>query len=237
MNTFTFIKEHLAGPGRPRVLTTAMLRRLLDVAHGASARSSNAWRIKEMVGAGALGGVVKGVYLNLATTPPVEAAEALPFLRRGAVVSLHFVLGEFGVFNNHTDHITAILPVPRNSRGASFPRINTVQTGTGTFTFYGMAAEKLHAGDYEDRLIPSRFYPCATPERAFLDYLYLGANHRSSLTMPPLDSDIGDLDQTRIWRLAAAMGVEEILDSWISKKATYDEDEDVQNNMSLRLGF
>lgn len=235
MNLYSFVNDYLKGDGRPRVVTTPMLFRLLDSAFGASPRNNNTRRIKDLVDSNILSGVSRGVYLNMVATPTVEPQEAVPFIRSGAVVSLYSVLGEFGVLNNHTAHITSILPT--GISGRQFPNLPNLQTGVGVFTFYGMAANKLQAGEYEDRLIISRFYPCATPERAFLDHLYLGGNHRSRISAPPLDSDIGDLDQARIWRLAAAMDIEAPLEAWLKKKEAYDQDEDVQNNMSMRLGF
>lgn len=237
MNSLAFIQEYLAGGGKPRVLSTAMLRRMLDAAFGSMHQRSQARKIKDLLDGKVLACVMKGTYVNLVATPPVEAAEAVPLLRPDAVVSLHTVLGEFGVLNNHTDHVTAILPLPGGEWRVANPRVGSLRTPVGTFDLYSMPHEILSAGAYEDRLLVQRLYPCATPERAFLDHLYLGASARSKLTPPPLDCDIGDLDQTRLWRLAAAMGVEHTLESWLAQKAAYDDDEDVQNNMSMRLGF
>lgn len=235
MNLYSFVNDYLTGAGRPRVVTAAALYRLFDSAFGPSHRSTKMRRVKELLDSNILGGAARGVYLNLVAIPAVEPQEAVPFIRTGAVVSLYSVLGEFGVLNNHSAHITSILPAGVD--GHKFPNLPNMHTGVGVFTFYGMAATKLQSGDYEDRLITTRFYPCATPERAFLDHLYLGSNHRSRLTMPPLDCDIDDLDQARLWRLAAAMDIEGRLEGWLKKKETYDQDEDVQNNMSMRLGF
>jgi len=235
VNLYSFVNDYLTGAGRPRVVTAFTLYRLLDSAFGVSHRNTNMRRIKDLVESNILKGVTRGVYINMVAVPAVEPQEAVSHVRSGAVVSLYSVLGEYGVLNNHTEHVTAILPTGVGD--THFPRLPSLRTGAGVYTFYGMAANKLQAGDYEDRLIATRFYPCATPERAFLDHLYLGSNHRSRLTMPPLDSDIGDLDQARLWRLAAAMEIEEPLEEWVKKKETYDQDEDVQNNMSLRLGF
>jgi hypothetical protein len=204
---------------------------------GLLAYSSQTRRLQELTSLRALAYVTKGTYINLVTTPAVEIAEAAASIRSGAVVSLHSVLGEFGVLNNHTDHVTAIIPLGGADGTAAMPRLGGVATPAGTFTFYGMSAKPFFAGGYEDRLILGRLYPCATPERAFLDHLYLGESGRSRLPLPPFDCDVGELDQARLWRLAAAMELEQALESWMKQKDVHDEDEDVINNMSLRLGF
>jgi hypothetical protein len=144
-----------------------------------------------------------------------------------AVVSLQYVLGEFGVANNYTSWITCVFP-------DDLPCPVVVDAGT-RFVFTPLPWAILEVGEPSDRLILAREYACATPERALTDVLYLASVGRWPRV--PLEYDIEDLDPERLRRLCRAMGIEGTLDAWLAAKLVHDEDPDVIDEMSCRLGF
>jgi hypothetical protein len=66
--------------------------------------------------------------------------------------------------------------------------------------------------ELEDRMDLDVKYPRATPEKALLDWLYLGASRYSKIAGPPLDLELERLDASRLRRLARAMG---LLRNWL----------------------
>ena len=78
-------------------------------------------------------------------------------------------------------------------------------------------------------------YPRATPEKALLDWLYLGASKYSKIAGPPLDLELKRLDAARLRRLARAMGLTEELAAWRVRKRDYDTHPDVRENVSRDL--
>jgi len=82
---------------------------------------------------------------------------------------------------------------------------------------------------FSDRLLG---YCRATPERALLDWLYLGHSPVSTLAPPPGDMDIDLLDRKRLNRLATCMTAAgpvdmlSLLDDWITLQKAVMEEQD-----------
>ena len=206
----------LLGTQAPRVLTTAMLgailahRRPLPAAHAVSR-----W-IREQVARGALRPMTRGLYLNQLAAPGPSAAEAAGFIRTGAIVSLQTVLGEAGVTNNLSDIVTSVLPQePRH-----VPSVRPVRVAKVEFRFHALPARHMgeQAGAVEDRLDLAVQYPRATPEKAFLDWLYLGDSRCSSMDAPSLDLDLQHLNLQRLHRLARSMNLMHSLRVWLLRR-------------------
>ncbi len=175
--------------------------------------------IQEAVSANRLRRVVRGLYLNWLISPAAQLGEAAVWLRPGAVVSLQTVLGDSGIWNNFTDWVTAVVPL---SRRYTTPSLGKVETAGGTFVFRGTPESILEAGREEDRLVAAVSYRRATPEAALLHWLYLSNSPRSHMSVPPLDLDLDRLDRPRLRRLARAMGLAEILESFLPRVGTND---------------
>lgn len=198
----------LATPGAPRVMSPASLAAwLLDLP------GENAFRWSPPAIASALGrwqdlGLVErvahGVYLNLRATPRPRPAEAAPWIREGAVVSLQYVLGLSGVLNNPTEVVTCVI-----SRSAS-RAVGVVGVQPYEFRFNGLRDDLIPdiASDWaRDAYAANAFVPTATPEKALLDWIYL-ASASPLWHRPPLhDLDIEALDTERLARLASRMGL------------------------------
>jgi hypothetical protein len=78
-------------------------------------------------------------------------------------------------------------------------------------------------------------YPRGTPEKALLDWIYLGASERSRMTRPLMDLDVGALNKPRLKRLAKSMHLELQLQDWMTTYRQYQADEDVRENSATRL--
>lgn len=209
------LERQLSEPGAPAAISLGALSRAAAIARGGAVpdRTVHAW-IKDAVARDRLASVVRGLYLNRFTLPPGRLADAVPHLRRDAVVSLHSALDEAGAYNNPPHGVTAVVPL---DPGPTRPRTGVLATAQGPVYLRSLPRRILEAGAVEDRLDLDRgiAHPRATAEKALLDWLYLARSPRSTLAPPMLgDVDLDELDRARLKRLANAMGLEDTLARW-----------------------
>lgn len=218
----------LLGVEAPRVLTVPMIGAAFAHQRKKAARNTIFRWIRAQTEAGVLRPITRGLYLNQLARPQPTAAEAASFVRFGAIVSLQTVLGDAGITNSYSDIVTSILP----SRGRVAQSSRSVVANGIEYRFHAMPARLLdeQAGPLEDRLDMNVLYPRATPEKALLDWLYLGASPRTKLAPPPLDIDLERLDKRRLKQLAAAMSLSKQLDEYRRRKRKYDRDPSVRAN-------
>jgi hypothetical protein len=210
----TRLELALAEPTALRVLDKVSIVRLArDARTGVSDPTVERW-IQEAVSANRLQRVVRGLYLNRLISPPAQLCEAAVWLRPGAVISLQTVLGDAGVWNNFTDWVTAVVPLsPRYTT----PSLGRLETAAGIFVFRGLPEAVLEAGREVDRLVSGTTYRRATPEAAFLHWLYLSNSPRSGMSAPPLDLELAALEFRRLKRLSQAMRLSEPLEEWLTR--------------------
>jgi hypothetical protein len=189
--------------------------------------------LRDQVAGGALRPVTRGLYLNQLAVPRPAAAEAAGFIRTGAIVSLQTVLGEAGITNNFPDVVISVLPHERGHVSSVRP----AKAADIEFHFHSLPSRLLdeRGGKLEDRMDLDVKYPRATPEKALLDWLYLGASRYSKIAGPPLDLELERLDGSRLRRLARAMELTEELAAWRARRRDYDTDPDVRENVSRDL--
>jgi len=228
----------LAGEGEhaPRVLTAPSLNSLLRSILGSTSPETLNDARKTLALQHVLTPVTRGLYLNNQCKPRVVPAEAAPYLRAGAVVSLQYVLGEIGVLNNPTAVVTAVVPLPKG--GKAVPRTGAVATRAARFRFHGMPERffNILPAELNDHR-QLRPYPCATPERALIDWIYLGLSPRAALTPPPLELDLDDLDLRRLRRIARFFSMEEELQGLLARIAEHSESPNVKQQANTSLGM
>lgn len=223
------VLQILRDPDCPRVLTTGELGQWFAMANIVLSEATFKRWLARMRSAGLIKPVRRGLYLNSLAQPPVQPDEAASHICRGAIVSLQKVLGDIGALNNFTSWVTCVVALPPEKRqGAQptygFARASTgkVETQAGVFTFQALPFDLIHrAGSLDDCLEPLS-YQRATPEKAFLDWLYLGTTPRSHMTLPPYDIDLKPLNRSRLQHLASGMGLSKPLEQWIAGKTAFD---------------
>ncbi len=207
----------LSQPDAPPVLNRALLARIARSSNNGSVippASLTRW-INQVCQRGKMQPVIRGLYLNLFRPVPGRTADAVQYLRRDAVVSLNTVLADAGVLNNPVQVITAVVPFESSNPK---PKLGRVSTQAGAFHFFGLPREILEAGRLDDRIDndPRREHVRATPEKAFVDWLYLSSSPYSHLTAPnTVDIDMELLNLSRLKRLAKATGVMKDVDKYI----------------------
>lgn len=183
---------------------------------------------------GRLRKVRSGLFLNAAGNKTVSPAAAAGFIKRSAVPSFSWVLEQDWILNNMGDVITCAVPM---APGIQLPNLSPVQTPFGQFQFRALPwgiheLESLPTTDWRD----ARFaHPRASPEKALCDWLYLANSPRSTMTPPPLDLEIDQLDAARLHRIARAMKIEGVFQDWRSRKSHYDGDPEVIENAPALL--
>ncbi|MCP1674506.1 hypothetical protein J2T57_001608 [Natronocella acetinitrilica] len=171
--------------------------------------------------------------INAHARPAVRAEEVLAAHRPEAVVSLGRVLGEFGVLNNPSLVVSAIVPgTPSGERTRPGPEVR-LELPVARVDLWTMPAALLAAGSPADSRIDDRPYACATPERALVDWLYLSGGETPAITPLPWDHDLEDLDHARLARLAEAVGVTGALEALIRRGSRRDLDDTEE----LRFGL
>src|SRR3990172_2624495 len=221
----------LAGQSARRIFTSAEVRRFVQ-GYRPSASASTARTVSEMlVSAGALRRVSSGVFLNRRAAPPAELTEVAAHIRAGAVVSLHSVLGDCGFLNNPSPIVLAVLPTSATKR----PRLGEVETSSGDkFRFFGLA-EKFFPTTSEERwemFQPGRPCEMFRPEAALLQWLHLASMQRSTLSMPPLDVDMEQLDVELLGRLAERWAIGRHFNDWFAQAqaANFGEEAEVPSS-------
>jgi hypothetical protein len=221
----------------PAVLTSGMLQMIASLPGQATPPSATFQRwLNDLISAKKLRRVIKGVYLNTMGHRDISPAAAAGWIRSRSVVSLAWVLEQAGVLNNFGDTVTCVIPTDVSWPN---PQISNRKTDAGTFRFFAMPAHLVdeRAGALSD-IRDLRFdYPRTTPEKALLDWIYLGASSRSRMTRPPFDLDFEALDLRRLRRLAKRMGILELFDSWRARWERYQKDPDVQSNSPSLLNL
>jgi hypothetical protein len=213
------LERQLSEAGAPAALTLTAIERAAHIARGETVPKQTLYLwINDALERDRLLAVTRGLYLNRFTSPAGRLADAVPFLRRDAVVSLNSALDEAGVYNNPPAGVTAVVPL---DTGPVRPRVGTIETSQGNVFIRAMPRRMLEAGPIEDRLDLERslMHPQASAEKALLDWLYLAQSPRSTLTAPALyDVDLRELNGAKLNRLAKAMGLRETLSAWRSGK-------------------
>jgi len=218
----------LLGADAPRVMTVPMIAAAFADRRKKAARNTVFKWIRDQTEAGVLRPVTRGLYLNQLARPQPTAAEATGFVRSGAIVSLQTVLGDAGITNSYSDIVTSVLPLRRGIAQSS----RSVVAKSIEYRFHAMPAQLLddRAGDLQDRMNLEVLYARATPEKALLDWLYLGESPRTKLAPPPLDIDLERIDKRRLKRLAERMKLSEQLDEYLARKRKHDRDPSVRAN-------
>ena len=212
----TKLVQALRQTDAPPVLTRDLLERLARNARDGRPlpASTLSWWIRRAVETAQFVPVHRGLYLNRFRNPPGMLADTVMFFHRDAVVSLNTALGNAGVLNNPAHTVTAVVPI---DAGYPPPKLGRRRSQAGTLHFFGLPRRVLEAGALADRLEPrERFeHPRATPEKALLDWLYLGQSARSRRTTPARgDIDVALLNERRLRRLAKAAQLTDVLMQW-----------------------
>lgn len=218
----------------PGVLTTGMLQAIAMTgrADAPSKATFQRW-LSELTASKKLRAVTKGVYLNRMAHNDISPAAAACWIRARAWVSLAWVLEQAGVANNIGDTITCVIPM---DAGLPNPQISTRHTAAGTFRFFALPARLVELPGAMQDFRDMRFdYLRATPEKALLDMIHLGASPRSRMTRPPLDIDVEGLDRAKLKRLARRMEMLPLLDDWLAQRERYQSDPDVRDNTATLL--
>jgi hypothetical protein len=155
-----------------------------------------------------------GIYINERCFPAATPIEAIGLIRSGAVASLHSVLGERGVINSPSNIPTAVVPIGPHSH----PHVGEVVTDAKyVYRFYGLPERFFPHVMGRDVLDPVKPYPSFRPEKALLDWVYLGESRYSKMTPPPVQVDLDMIDLDLARRFADRMAVRERFEGWLEK--------------------
>lgn len=214
------LERALSRPDAPPVMSRDLLSRFARTANRnllVPVSSLTHWQ-KSMVKKDKLQPIQRGLYFNRFRSNRVIMADVVPWLHQDAVVSLNTVLGDSGVLNNPVTVVTAIVPIDKNAPPPA--RLGRKTTRAGIVHFFAMPRRIVEAGKPRDRLEPTELFnhARATPEKALVDWLYLGLSPRSNRTPPPReDIDVELLDRRKLIRIAAAANLRQEMEQWLNR--------------------
>lgn len=136
-------------------------------------------------------------YLNGRSRYRVAYDEAVPWLRPGAIVSLHRSLANVGALNTRGLEITAVVSSEDTTK------VGSITTGVGTFKFASLPPSMIIAPGhalFHDAVEKNKPW-CATPEKALLDWLYLASTPRGASVWPVAPSHEWNLSALNFDRL------------------------------------
>lgn len=203
----------LADSGALRVFTAAEFHNLVLRYRPGASTSTARLLASSLVQAGALRRIASGAYLNRRCLPPAELTEIAGRIRAGAVISLQSVLGECGFLNNPSSIVMTVVPTSASKR----PNLGEVKTSVGdVFRFYGLAERFFPSAEDDRWALCQPGSPCDMfrPEAALLQWLYLAGMKRSTVTPPPMDVDMGQLDEEHLDQLAQRWQLQAELRAW-----------------------
>ena len=214
------MRQLLSDTDAPPVLTRDLLKRYSRSANTnqSVATSSLTYWQRSMSASENLRPIQRGLYLNCFRAKPGVLADSIAWFHSDAVVSLNTVLGDSGVLNNPTTVVTAVVPIDRGRHPPA--RLGRKTTQAGVVHFFGIPRHILQAGEARDRLEAEEQHEHlrATPEKALVDWIYLGLSPRSRRTPPPRDDiDMERLDRRRLRRLIQATNLEQEFAAWLDQ--------------------
>lgn len=213
------VAADLRAPSAPRVITKPILRALVSAYRPKVALQTVRSMIQELLEAEAIRPAWQntGVYLNLSSEPKVSWTEAAPYLLEGAMASLETVLAPAGVVTFAGANLTCVAPWRGRIRSES-PYFPFTKPGGPRVDFYLLPESNFSPAGQDDGdvLDNTKSYPCATPERAFLDWLWVEECVRG-FEPQAVHADLSGLDETRLVRLAAKTGLSWYLERFLKK--------------------
>lgn len=236
----SILNNKLRHPSAPRILDRATFADFVKEITGETMPPATLSRlINFYVVTGIFFKVQRDLYGNTLATPFPVIDEVAEHISPGCRISLQRALGAYGIANNPSNIITAVVPFAKGQK----PKLGSVTVGGKQFRFHGITEAVFNAGDPEDleckwnRPIPGNVM-LASPEKALLDWIYLGNSRQSNMTLPPYgDIHLEDIDIERFQRLANAANMTEPAEAWLAKAhETQSHDwEDVADNMGIKF--
>lgn len=207
-------REWLQSASSPSALTMADIRNACCIAAEGPASEADAKQAaKHWEAAGLLRRVRKGVWLNAQRKPAGTLDDVLSLARAGAVNSLHSVLGACGAHNNPSIMAFGVCPSDEPPR-----ELAGVSTRLGQMRFFALPRaffeDPSHGGSWR---APSK-RPAFAPEKALLDWIFLGRAETCSLPEPnPSDIDLDMLDLGKAAKWAKQLSMGDKLASWLAR--------------------
>lgn len=173
-----------------------------------------------------------GLYINDCKTPYPQHEEAALAIDQNAIISMHSILGEYGIINNTSDIITSVVNKPIQKD------FFYIKNNNRKFRFYPINFnDKNLKLSKNDLLIEHPYIKKYVPEKAFCDMLFLAQSFENDKITPPLDSDYDSLDTDKVLFIAQKMNIDTSLKQWLNNKKQSDNDNSVKFHSNTRLGF
>lgn len=243
----------LRGPFKPRIMSAVELYEFWSKEHPSLQVKSLYLAANKMIRLGLLKRIRNNVYVNLQAVPAVQNHEIAVHFEPEAVITMHSALYQSGALNNPSRIVTAVIPVEVRRRGSMESRIpgRRMQISTSECDIWGFYIPKKLVSSVEmdpsDAYVLGLPYRMATPEKALLDWIYIGELRRTEVYkdglemeltgLPPLDIDLKVFDIKKLNRLARVMDLKSALSDWMEVKKDYDKSNSVVLNMNQNLGF
>lgn len=190
----------------PRVFSPASLCQWLETRGLSIPSRSLSLALSEWSENGFVYRVNNRAYLNGRARYRVAYDEAAPWLRPGAIVSLHRSLANVGALNTRNSDVTAVVSSEDTTK------VGLVATGVATFKFAALPPAMIILPGHAlfDEAVETHKPWSATPEKALLDWLYLVSTPRGASAWPLAPShewNLAALNMDRLEKLADGLNM------------------------------
>jgi hypothetical protein len=206
------VLAYLSRASAPRALALADVQAAAEAStgHALGKRAARA-AVKAWEADGSLRKVGSSLWLNGLCKPRGRLDDALHAIHPEAVSSLHSVLGSTGVHNNPSVMAFAVAP---SDEPAGPPKV--ISTPLGDMRLHALPRVFFEEPQGESWRSSIHAYPSFAPEKALLDWLYLGTQKAASLPEPnPGDVDLGMLNLDKAGSWARTLGLTSQLAHWL----------------------
>lgn len=148
-----------------------------------------------------------GLWLNIGKKPAGKLDDLLGLARPGSVASMHSILGACGAHHNPSVMAFGVLP------GKDCSELGSLDTKAGRMRFFTLPQKFF---EQEDWLVGGARHARFKPEKALLDWIWLGQAPTCEMAQPnQRDIDLDKLDLGKAEGWARSLGMPSELASWL----------------------
>lgn len=201
----------LAGEAAPAALTMASLRAGCSKAAGAPVGEGALRRaIADWERSGALRKARKGAWINAAGNTRGRAEDLLALARPGSVASLHSALGMAGAHRSPSVMAFGVCRAP-DGEGAE---MGALHTAAGQLNFYGLPERFFERG--RGWTVQGPRHARFAPEKALLDWIWLGSAAGAIPQPSHMDIDLDKLDLRKAEAWSDALSMRDKFAAWLA---------------------
>ena len=216
------LKDWLTNPASPSVLSKEALFLAFNE-HAPQTETYHQFKsaIRWLEKTHALRKVRNNIFLNTSKKPSGRLDDLVSYANTKAIVSLHSSLGSSGVHHNPSIMSFGVYPASIDKAGREH---SDTPTRIGHLKLYALPEHFFDQDQDYSWISEGHRHARFIPEKALLDWIWLGNHQDSSLPEPnPCDIDLDKLDLNKVGFFAHKLAMDDSFTSWLSRHPSPNE--------------